>query len=280
MIAPAAVISNMPKGSKPCCRATPSTSMFVEVPIIVQVPPKIVAKDSGISSFEGATEKVCAKLIMTGVRITTTGVLLMKADITITPAIIVPSASTGEYPAAFEMMRPKLTTLEPPRTELGRLGVRMLLDQLGVTAPVVSTPICLSPSVAAGYGGDLPQWTYGVAQTLSADLTTPQTHTFIEAATSVGLTEEDLGQVWVGATWSVILGMAKVMNEVGVDTLAPDTLAAALDDFPGPVVMGAPELECGKYPAAPAVCNDRARFYDYEGMGSFVPVSGWLQPPA
>ena len=52
-----------------------------------------------------------------------------------------------------------------------------------------------------------------------------------------------------------------------------------LKQFPGPVVMGAAEVECGKYPDAPAVCNDQARFYQYEGKGRFKPLTDWIRPP-
>jgi len=43
MIRPAAVISNMPNGARPALRATPSTRMLVDVPIMVSVPPRMVA---------------------------------------------------------------------------------------------------------------------------------------------------------------------------------------------------------------------------------------------
>ncbi len=38
---PTGVISKIVKGASPPCRATPSTSRFVEVPTSVTVPPKI-----------------------------------------------------------------------------------------------------------------------------------------------------------------------------------------------------------------------------------------------
>src|SRR3546814_4467817 len=82
MIKPAPVISNMPNGASPALRATPSTRMLVEVPIIVSVPPRIVAYDSGISSFEGVVPARLAREIATGVRIATTGVLFRQAEIT------------------------------------------------------------------------------------------------------------------------------------------------------------------------------------------------------
>jgi branched-chain amino acid transport system substrate-binding protein len=46
------------------------------------------------------------------------------------------------------------------------------------------------------------------------------------------------------------------------------------------VALGAPQLACGKYPSAPAVCNDRAQFFQYHGKHVFVKVAPWLQPPS
>jgi branched-chain amino acid transport system substrate-binding protein len=43
--------------------------------------------------------------------------------------------------------------------------------------------------------------------------------------------------------------------------------------------MGAPTVDCGKYPEAPAVCNDQTKFYKYNGKGQFQSASEWLQPP-
>ena len=37
------------------------------------------------------------------------------------------------------------------------------LEPIGVKAPVVSAPLCLSPVVAEGLGGDVPKWFYGIA---------------------------------------------------------------------------------------------------------------------
>ncbi len=45
------------------------------------------------------------------------------------------------------------------------------------------------------------------------------------------------------------------------------------------MVLGAPELACGKYPDAPAICNDRAQFFTYAGKGKFDKAAGWLSQP-
>mmetsp|Transcript_8519 Transcript_8519/g.21895 ORF Transcript_8519/g.21895 Transcript_8519/m.21895 type:complete len:279 (-) Transcript_8519:59-895(-) len=62
----------------------PNTTRLVDVPISVHVPPKIEAKLSGISSFEGENWFTLANPTMTGIIIATTGVLFMNADSTVT----------------------------------------------------------------------------------------------------------------------------------------------------------------------------------------------------
>jgi branched-chain amino acid transport system substrate-binding protein len=38
-------------------------------------------------------------------------------------------------------------------------------------------------------------------------------------------------------------------------------------------------VQCGKYPDAPAVCNDQTQFFKYEGKGQFKRSSGFVRPP-
>ena len=59
---------------------SPLATMFVLVPISVQQPPKIDAYEIGINSFDDATPKARESAMATGKRITTTGVLLIKAE--------------------------------------------------------------------------------------------------------------------------------------------------------------------------------------------------------
>jgi len=162
----------------------------------------------------------------------------------------------------------------------GCVGIAKALKQLGVRKPVVSTPICLTPDVAQGLGGDLPAWTYGIAQTLPTDATAADSKAFLTASAPAGLDAGTASKVFAPVAWTTILTYAKMFNSIGADKVTPATVAPALMAFHGPVAMGAPEVNCGKYADAPAVCNDQARFYQYQGKGQFQPLTGWLRPVA
>jgi branched-chain amino acid transport system substrate-binding protein len=162
----------------------------------------------------------------------------------------------------------------------GCVGIAKALKQLGNTKPVVATPVCLSGDVAQGLGGDLPTWTYGIAQTLPTDQSAADAKAYLEAATASGLDAKDASQVFAALAWSEILTYAKMFNEIGADKVSPETVSAALKKFTGPVIMGAPEVKCGQFADAPAVCNSQSKFYDYQGQGSFKQVANWLRPPA
>jgi branched-chain amino acid transport system substrate-binding protein len=162
----------------------------------------------------------------------------------------------------------------------GCVGIAKALTQLGNTRPVVATPVCLTPDVAQGLGGDLPTWTYGIAQTLPTDGAAPDVAVYLDAAEQAGLAAQDATKVWAGVAWGQILAYTKVLNAVGADNIDPATITEQLKRFTGPVVMGAPEVSCGQFADAPAVCNARAKFYTYQGQGVFSQVAGWLEPPA
>ena len=56
-------------------------------------------------------------------------------------------------------------------------------------------------------------------------------------------------------------------------------MLAKAKEFKGPLALGAPALQCGKYTDAPAVCNDQVQFFNYGGQNKFTKVAGWLRPP-
>ena len=70
------------------------------------------------------------------------------------------------------------------------------------------------------------------------------------------------------------------MNALGVKNITPAKLTVALRNFKGPQALGAPSLQCGKYKAEPAACNDQTQFFQYQGKGVFKRLTGWLRPPA
>ena len=71
-------------------------------------------------------------------------------------------------------------------------------------------------------------------------------------------------------TFSQILTTARFLNQLGYGNVTPTTILDKAKAFTGPVALGAPSLQCGKYPSAPAVCNDRAQFFQYKGKHVFV----------
>ena len=96
---PTWVNSNMPSGSRPSLVIAPLTATFVEVPIRVQVPPRIAAKASGMSKREGGTPIRRARPI-TGPRNTAvTVVLFIKAEMSPTTAMSTVCSSAGRLPS-------------------------------------------------------------------------------------------------------------------------------------------------------------------------------------
>lgn len=152
------------------------------------------------------------------------------------------------------------------------------LKQLGITdsKKIVSAPLCLNPDVAAGLGGDFPLWTYSIASSLYGDPTDKSMAVYMKLADQYKI--KAAPDPWVIVSFGVVMSTAKILNQVGPDASSDEILKAARD-FKGPVVLGAPELQCGKYSDAPAICNDRAQFFTYAGKGKFDKAAGWLAQP-
>jgi branched-chain amino acid transport system substrate-binding protein len=169
--------------------------------------------------------------------------------------------------------------LVPMTDAAGCVNLAKALKQIGSGKPVVSNPLCLSPQVAQGLG-DLPQgWVFGIAQILPSDATQPDAKAYVAASTKYGLKPADTANPYAALGWDSVLTTVKLMNKVGADKITPAAMSAQLKSFKGPLIMGAPSVSCGKYPDAPAVCNDQTTFYKYLGKGKFQQVSTWLTPP-
>jgi branched-chain amino acid transport system substrate-binding protein len=171
----------------------------------------------------------------------------------------------------------------PQSNAAGCVNVAKTLEQLGVPgSKVVSNPLCLSGDVAAGLGGDLAQWVYGIASSLAGDKTDPAVVPYNKAMTQ--LHQAALAQdAWVIVSWGQILTTVKLMNKLGaknIDNITPAKLTKAFRSFKGPQALGAPSLHCGKYKTEPAACNDQTQFFQYMGKGVFKRLTGWLRPPA
>jgi branched-chain amino acid transport system substrate-binding protein len=188
-----------------------------------------------------------------------------------------PNASDliGPMTAAGAQTADAILTSSDPK---GCVNLYKALQSLKIDTPVVSQPLCLNQEVIKAIG-DLPQWTYGIAATLASDMEDPTARAFAEVAKEYGVPEEYSRDVWINVTFHQMLTVFQWLNKVGADKLSEQTIAEQAKAFKGPLAFGAPTIQCGKYPEAPAICNDQEKFYNYEGKGKFTPASGWLPSP-
>jgi branched-chain amino acid transport system substrate-binding protein len=156
--------------------------------------------------------------------------------------------------------------------------------QLGIPDEnVLASPVCLTPSTIEGLGG-FPEWIYAVGSSLSTDPDDPSVPPYTAILTEQGQ-ESFIGDPWVLVAFAQTMTMGKWLNAVGPDNLTAEAILAEMKAFTGPLILGSPVLECGKYPEAPAACNDRTQFYRHTGdfvfelAGDFVgPPEGWTVP--
>ncbi len=168
----------------------------------------------------------------------------------------------------------------PQSNAAGCVNVAKTLQQLGVPgSKIVSNPLCLSGEVAAGLGGDLAPWVYGIASSLAGDKSDKAVVPYNKAMAKLGQAKL-AGDAWVIVSWGQILTTVKMMNALGVKNITAPKLTTALRNFKGPQALGAPSLHCGKYKTEPAACNDQTQFFQYEGKGVFKRLTGWLRPPS
>jgi branched-chain amino acid transport system substrate-binding protein len=173
----------------------------------------------------------------------------------------------------------------PYTDSAGCVNIAKSLVTLGITDPkkILSAPLCLNGQVIAGFG-DFPHWTYSIASSLFGDAT-DLGMTAYEAVAAKYSSPADAPDPWNIVDFGQTLTTIKIMNEVGFASLSPSAILAKAKAFAGPQALGAPELACGKYANAPAVCNDRIQFFTYaggvtKGRPDWVKIASWLQPPA
>jgi branched-chain amino acid transport system substrate-binding protein len=153
------------------------------------------------------------------------------------------------------------------------------IDQINYSKPVLSTPICTFLPRAAYADGDIPQWTYGIAQTL-VNLPGPQSKLYLKKGIQYGATVNDLLWVFAEGAWEQLLATVKIMNAMPYSRISPATITAGFKAFRGPLVLGPPQIACGKVSAGePAACGNQTQFYNYTGHGKWKVATGWLKPP-
>jgi branched-chain amino acid transport system substrate-binding protein len=155
------------------------------------------------------------------------------------------------------------------------------LTQQGITdaKKIVSAPLCLSSTVIQGLG-DFPKWTYSIASSLFGDTTDPGMPAYEAVSTQYKVAPSTAADPWQIVNFGELLTIDKLLNQVGYGKITQASVLAAAQAFKGPQALGAPSLDCGQFSSAPAVCNDQAQFFEYNGKNSFTKVAGWTKPPA
>ncbi len=139
-------------------------------------------------------------------------------------------------------------------------------------------PLCLNGQVRAGLG-DFPIWTFAIASSLFGDTTDPGMPAYTKVTQTYG-TPDAAPDPWNIVAFAQAMTTIKFLNEIGYGNITPQAVLAKAKEFKGPLALGAPQLQCGKYADARAVCNDQTQFFNYAGNGKFTKVAGWLRPSA
>ena len=143
---------------------------------------------------------------------------------------------------------------------------------------VLASPICLTPTTLEGLP-DFPKWIYAIASSQTFDTTDPGVPPYQEILKAQGQ-DKLIGDPWVNVGFGQALTLAKWLNGAGADNISPATITEQSLAFAGPLALGSPVIKCGKYPEAPAVCNDHTQFYQWNGNGNPMTKAGdWVGPP-
>lgn len=152
------------------------------------------------------------------------------------------------------------------------------LTQLGITdsKKIMTAPLCLNSTVIDALG-DWSLWTYGIASTLYGDPTDKGMPAYA-AVIKKYKADKNAPDPWHIVAFSELLTTVRFLNEVGADAITPAKVLARAKAFRGPLALGPPKLQCGKYKDAPGICNDSIQAFTYQGKFAFTRASGWISP--
>lgn len=186
------------------------------------------------------------------------------------------SALTGPLIAAGA---PKADFIAPFGTAGDCANQAKALEQLKLTdsKKIMTAPLCLNKQVKEALG-DWPLWTYAIASSLFGDATDPGMPAYM-AVIKTYKAEKNAPDPWHIVAFSELLTTVRFLNEASAaGKITPEAVLARAKAFNGPLALGAPKLQCGKYPEAPGICNDMLQAFTYKGKFQFERASGWIGP--
>jgi branched-chain amino acid transport system substrate-binding protein len=155
------------------------------------------------------------------------------------------------------------------------------LQQLGITdsRKIMTAPLCLNSQVIDALG-DWPLWTYAIVSSLYGDPTDKGLPAY-NAVIKRYKAEKNAPDPWHIVAFSELLTTVRFLNEAngGKGGITPKTVLARAKAFKGPLALGPPKLQCGKYKTAPGICNDMFQAFTYKGKFQFAKASDWIGPP-
>ncbi len=150
---------------------------------------------------------------------------------------------------------------------------------LATKVKVVTDVPCIAPTVAKADGGQLPHdWYYLTAQSMPGS-NTPSLTTVAKAI----FTEYGKGPVYADAWAEMGISLITTVDKLETQILkahhqiTPTTLFKVARAFKGPVLQGAPHLDCGGF-STPATCNNRDEFFQNTAPGVMKRLSTWIGP--
>jgi branched-chain amino acid transport system substrate-binding protein len=164
------------------------------------------------------------------------------------------------------------------------LSAAKAIASLGIKPTMVTWYTqCQQPSIKSQYpGGDYPKYYSAISQSGDALIMDPTGVAFKAALAKFGH-GGDSGDDWYSGMFGQVMTIAQFMNGIaakgGVSKITPAAMLAAVKAWKGPLLLGGPSIQCGKYKFLPGGCSDGNYFFHYLGNGQWARVSAWLHPP-
>ena len=114
---------------------------------------------------------------------------------------------------------------------------------------VLASPVCLTPATIEGLG-DFPEWYYAITTSLGSDANDPAVVPYQAFLTEIGQ-EQYIPDPWVLVGFGQAMTLAKWLNAIGPDNITTEAILEQMAAFEGPLILGSPVVDCGKYPEAP-----------------------------